>query len=1321
MSLDSKFYDEDVKNITRIDFSYLSNTEIKKYSAVKNDPFGINVPDSYDNYEPKKGGLVDLRLGTCDIYLPCTTCGLNSVECPGHFGHTELADPVFHYGFMNYLRVTLQSICLRCSNILVEDKEKYLKSVTNMSNKARFKKIKDTTKNLSYCYYCGAPVPKIKKEVKESTATIKILVVREVGNVTVDEQTGESTEVKKKITDYLSPRDCYNILRNISDEDCFLLGYEPEKFRPEDLVMNRFPIPPVCIRPTGKIDFLASSTMEDSLTLKIADILKANSRVRSRMEKKLSGSDLSSLNNTDFNTLLQYHIATYFDNESASLPKSEFKSGNKPTKSISERIKAKGGRIRSNLMGKRVDFSARSVITSDPYIDIDQVGVPLKVALNMTVPEEVTPYNIKYLSNLVKNGAFNYPGANYIYKKNYINGKKINQRIDLKYRKKSFSHKLSYGDIVQRHIINDDYVLFNRQPTLHKPSMMGHRVQVLNRDDCNTFRMNVSVTGPYGADFDGDEMNIHLAQSVQARNELERITNVKYQIVGAKNSNPIIGCVQDTVSGAYLISQKDSKIEYFDACNFLCNTSSKNKVKLKKNKNITGSELFSYIIPSKINSKKGKYFEIKNGSLLKGVLDKTQLSTKRNSIIHYVWDKYGPDETRHFIDNSQRLILNYLMNRGMSIGFGDILTTDNMNEKIKNYVNTTHLSVKFQITEAENNKDNVDINKEIIESSIRNELNAIGPNIGKMIVDSLDNKNTFYVLVKSKAKGNPTNIQKAFGCLGQMNVDGGRIEKKVNGRTLPYFHKDDDTPEARGFINRSYLDGLEGHHYVWDAMVGRSGLIDTAIKTSHTGYLQRKLIKGLEDLSVKYDGTVRLPNNTLIQYVYGENGINQLTQTEVNLNFVEYSNKELENEYAFTKTEIKKLKKSLKVSNLENFNKKYVSMMKKNRDYLREICFKFTLDYKNIQNNFMLPVNIYRLTQEYSNEKEKIKLKPDDVIKGIEDIFNDYDCRLLTLFDGKNKLFNNDENSFKTLYKIAIYDYLAPKKCIFKYGLDKESFKKLCDDIKLNFIKSLVEPGEMVGVIAAQSCGEPLSQMTLDSKHSAGSATVATGGVPRIQELLSYSKSINTPQMIVYFNKDISNNKQLINRISSHFKHLTLRELIDSAEILYKVDGDNNYNKILNNDNTKIPFFINNKKVDIDTLPIIIRLKMNIEKLLEKNTTLLDIKTRFISYWYNNFTNLKSIKRNHKDIISKIDKLAILNNTDNIIHIKFDMQEFNYNLITDFLKIVLDVVTLKGLNKIKDSIITDDRLVNFDNKSGKMEVLNENYVVTSGINFLELC
>lgn len=504
MSIDPKFYSEDIKTIKAIEFNIFTNKEVKRYSAVSNDPFGINIPESYDGHEPKKGGLVDLRLGTCDIYLNCTTCGLNHNDCPGHFGHTELAEPVFHYGFLLHLKSILQCICLQCSKLLVEKTDKLFLKVLNKKSETRFIEIKELTKNVNYCFSCGTPVGKIKKEIKESSSSIKLILEREIPYQNVDEKTGDITESIKKLIRVLTPKDCYNILKNLADNDCFLLGFNPKVSRPEDLIIEKFPIPPVIIRPTAKIDFMQSSTMEDSLTLKIADIIVSNKRVRSQLEKETVTNELSTYPQ-DISTLLQYHIATYFDNESISLPRSEFKTGGKPTKSISERIKGKTGRIRSNLNGKRVDFSARSVITSDPYINIDEVGIPKKIAIELTIPEEVTPHNIKHLTELVKNGRDIYPGANIVFKKVFRDGKIEIQKIDLKYRKKVI--KLNYGDIVERHSINGDWVLFNRQPTLHKPSMMGHKLHVLDRDDAFTFRVNVSACKPYNADFDKQSLS----------------------------------------------------------------------------------------------------------------------------------------------------------------------------------------------------------------------------------------------------------------------------------------------------------------------------------------------------------------------------------------------------------------------------------------------------------------------------------------------------------------------------------------------------------------------------------------------------------------------------------------------------------------------------------------------------------------------------------------------------------------------------------------------------------------------------------------------
>ena len=486
MFASSKYYTEDIKSIDSIDFTVFSNDDVKNYSAVKAEPFGISVPFSYDGYEPKKNGLVDLRMGTCDIYLNCLTCGLNSNDCPGHFGHTELADNVYHYGFLDHVVYCLKSTCRKCSKLLIEKTPEVLNKYNNKNNKERFKETKELTKNVKYCYNCGTPVPKIKKEVNKQSASIKISFELAI------EKSGDSgDELSRSVKEYITPRECYNILRNISDNDCYLLGFDIEKYRPHDLILQRIPIAPVTIRPSAKVNFTQSATREDTLTIKIANIINSNSRVRNELNKDNGKVE-------DLHNLLQYNIATYFDN-SSSLPQSEVKGG-APLKSISERIKGKNGRVRNNIMGKRVDFSGRSVITGDPNIDIDQLGVPLAIAKTLTIPEEVTPQNIKHLTRLVKNGTTTYPGANYVFKTVYINGKPINQRIDLSFRKGNV--KLNYGDIVERQIVDGDYVLFNRQPTLHKPSMMGHRIHVLKRDDSNSFRMNASVCGPYNADFD---------------------------------------------------------------------------------------------------------------------------------------------------------------------------------------------------------------------------------------------------------------------------------------------------------------------------------------------------------------------------------------------------------------------------------------------------------------------------------------------------------------------------------------------------------------------------------------------------------------------------------------------------------------------------------------------------------------------------------------------------------------------------------------------------------------------------------------------------
>ena len=349
-------YDDETRPIHKIEFNILGNEEVQQISALGKDSVGIDIADLYDNMEPKRGGLIDTRMGTTDSNIDCSTCGLNSTYCIGHFGHINLSEPVFHMGYIDYVKKILSCICLKCSKLLVyKNENELMEMLKNKSGKSRFSEIRNIAKNVSYCqkpgYGCGTPVSKIQKEIKKLTGAINIISETNLANIPTEEGAFEG---KKKIRQILTPEICYDILKNISDVDCKILGIDPKKSRPEMMIYKIFPVPPVAVRPSAKADFLASSTMEDDLTHKLADIIKSNVRIRKQKE---STNEVAIRYTQDHTHLLQYHVATYFNNDSLSVPRAEQRG--KITKSLSARLKGKEGRIRNSLMGNercRVSF-----------------------------------------------------------------------------------------------------------------------------------------------------------------------------------------------------------------------------------------------------------------------------------------------------------------------------------------------------------------------------------------------------------------------------------------------------------------------------------------------------------------------------------------------------------------------------------------------------------------------------------------------------------------------------------------------------------------------------------------------------------------------------------------------------------------------------------------------------------------------------------------------------------------------------------------------------------------------------------------------------
>lgn len=428
-------------NVDAVEFSILSEEEIRKYSVCE-----ICSPDLYDKNVPKIGGLADLRLGTIDRYYKCHTCKGDIIKCPGHFGHIELNEPIFHIGYMKTTVKLLSMICVNCSKLLCQD----LQVSKHTRGVIRFKQYYDACKNLKQCSHCKHTQPKIVYDKDH-----KLYYFSDEG---------------EKIQ--MNARDVYNIFCKIEHPEQFGMS---KISHPKDLIIQNILVPPLHVRPSVMMESVVKS--QDDLTHKLVEIVKTNNNLLKKTQDCMK---------QEFINLLQFHVNTYFDNEIPGHLQATHRTG-RVIKGISQRLKAKEGRIRGNLMGKRVDFSARTVITAEPNIDLDQLGVPEEVAKTLTYPEKVTSLNIERLQETVNKGPDTIDGARYVIRED--------MKKDLRFCKPV----IEIGDIVERHMQDDDVVVFNRQPTLHKMSMMGHRVKVMPG---LTFRMNLSTTSPYNADFD---------------------------------------------------------------------------------------------------------------------------------------------------------------------------------------------------------------------------------------------------------------------------------------------------------------------------------------------------------------------------------------------------------------------------------------------------------------------------------------------------------------------------------------------------------------------------------------------------------------------------------------------------------------------------------------------------------------------------------------------------------------------------------------------------------------------------------------------------
>ncbi|KAE9975891.1 hypothetical protein EG328_002936 [Venturia inaequalis] len=1298
-----------IKRVEEIQFGLFSPEEVKKFSVGE-----IIYPEVMDDLKqkPRAQGLGDPRLGSIDRAFQCATCNESMQECPGHFGHIELSTPVFHVGFIRKIQKVLETICNKCGKIKVDESNPaYKEALKNRNPKRRFDAIHKLCKPKMMCDAdpnedeaqeagkggkqkdpslghggCGNQQPEIRKDGLKLMATYKASKD--------DEKEGAAEPEKRPI----KPEECISIMQTMSDEDIRILGFNTEFARPEWMIIRNLLVPPPPVRPSVSVDGTGQGMRgEDDLTHKLGDIIRANQNVKKCTQE---GSPQHVV--VEFEALLQYHVATYMDNNIAGQPQALQKSG-RPLKTIRSRLKGKEGRLRGNLMGKRVDFSARTVITGDPNLSLDEVGVPRSTARILTYPEVVTPYNIAKLHQLVRNGPNEHPGAKYVIRD-------TGERIDLRHHKRAGEIVLQYGWKVERHIVDGDYIIFNRQPSLHKESMMGHRVRVM---PYSTFRLNLSVTSPYNADFDGDEMNLHVPQSEETRAEVKELCMVPLQIVSPQRNSPLMGIVQDSLCGAYKMCNLDTFLTKEDVMKILMwvpewDGTIPQPAILKPSPRWTGKQMLSLALHPALNLKavdpkknaaeqEDKGLLIISGQLLYGVFIKKFIGASANGVIHTVYNEMGWEATVRFFNATQRIVAFWLIHHGFSIGIGDTVPSIPVATEILAEVAEQKRKVAAITKQATEDKleplPGMNI-RQTFESKVQAELNKARDEAGNIASGALKKLNNATQMAKSGSKGSGINIAQMTALVGQQSVEGSRIPFGFKHRSLPHFAKDDYSPESRGFVENSYLRGLTPHEFFFHAMAGREGLIDTAVKTAETGYIQRRLVKALEDVSVKYDGTVRNSLGDIIQFVYGEDGLDGQFIERQTIDVITCSNSAFKKRFHVDVTtssgeshlgsEVLEQAADIEgdVAVQRYFDEEYEQLLK-DRKFLRG-----DTDREVIENeDFQLPLNIGRII-ESAKAKFRIKqgsrsdLHPAEVIPQVQEVLS-----RLVVIRGEDELSVEAQKEATLLIKAHLRSRLAFKRLVVEHSMTKLALANILGDLENRFLRAAANPGDMVGVLAAQSIGEPATQMTLNTFHFAGvSSKNVTLGVPRLKEILNVAQNLKTPSMSVYLEKELRHDQKQAKLLRSRVEHTTLRSVTFMTEIYY--DPDIEATVIQEDEDTVAAFFIIPEE-DMDDperqSKWMLRIILDRKVLLDKGLKVSDVAAKIKENYKSDLTILFSDENSDVPVI----RIRLLSDDANR---KDGEDESDPEVMLKHIEShLLDTLTLRGISGVARAFIDSEK------------------------------
>ena len=974
-------------------------------------------------------------------------------------------------------------------------------------------------------------------------------------------------EVTKQASRYVLSVEVLNTLRSLfthEKEMCTVLfqsrpgmksPVEADMFFIENLV-----VPPTRFRlPSQLGDQIHTNPQNDLLVNILTTALRVrdlNLRMNEFKASGVQGDERKMVFTHLMNALvtIQSDVNGYLDSSKAGS-----NAGNNPLPGVKQALEKKEGLFRKNMMGKRVNYAARSVISPDPNIETNEIGIPPVFAVGLTYPEPVTSFNFHEMRQAVINGPKVWPGA--VNVKNE-DGSMVNLAALTLEQRTAIANQLltpstANGVInkkVFRHIRNNDVVLMNRQPTLHKASMMGHKVRVLPNE--KTLRLHYANTGAYNADFDGDEMNMHVPQNETARAEALMIANTDSQYLTPTSGKPLRGLIQDHISVGVLLTSKDTFFtrEQYHQLIYGClrpedgHTTSGRIITIppaifKPKPLWTGKQVISTALlnikpldrmglnlKSK-NKVKNEYWGphssendviFKNGELVCGILDKSQYGAADYGLVHSIHEIYGAHSAGSFLSVLGRLFTRYTTSIGFTCGMDDLHLTaegDQWRRDIlesasdvgrKAAAEVTNLDSDVPESDPEFKKRLEEILRDdnklaILDAITQSKVNAVASSVvSKCIPDGTEKRfpvNAMQSMALSGAKGSNVNVSQIMCMLGQQALEGRRVPVMVSGKTLPSFKPFDTQARAGGYISGRFFSGIKPQEYYFHCMAGREGLIDTAVKTSRSGYLQRCLIKQLEGVQVNYDNTVRDCDGTLIQFMYGGDSVDVIKESHLTKfqfcadNFESLLQKHQPGEQAV----------NLDIETAIAYSKK---VRKHNKKHMDEPHYIQSAKYDPV-------VSTFNPAKYIGSVSEVFEEKLEEFIHSHKDLF-------ISKKDAKAGVEGVQERTFRAL-------------------------------MQLKYMQSTVDPGEAVGIIASESIGEPSTQMTLNTFHFAGhGAANVTLGIPRMREIImTASAKIKTPQMTLPILNDINDEQADI--FCKSVAKIVLSELVDKVTVTESV------------------------------------------------------------------------------------------------------------------------------------------------------------------------